>query len=107
MNTAELRWLADRWQWRLYLVPPLVTPDGDASIAYRRINLTLRAGPQPPEFDPFLIRAISPSEPASRTILEMQQRGRPWEGFSLSSLGRLSIDGVYVYPPWAAAAQAT
>ena len=61
---------SDRWQWRLYLVTPLVSEDGDTQPAYRGILAVLRAGPQPPEIDRFRIKPVGPAEPVGRAILE-------------------------------------
>jgi hypothetical protein len=90
---------SDRWQWYLYLVTPLVSEDGATTPAYRRINAVLRGGPRPPEIDPFQIMVVGPSEPMGRAILDAQRHaGRPW-GFDGTSLGGVSIDGAYIYPP--------
>jgi hypothetical protein len=95
---------SDRWQWRLYLVTPLVSEDGDTQPAYHRILAVLRAGPQPPEIDRFHIKAVGPAEPVGRAILEAQRHGRrPWDGYPGSSLGGVSVDAAYFYPPLVAA----
>jgi hypothetical protein len=39
-----------------------VGEDGAATPVYRRINVVLRSGPQPPEIDPFQIMVVGPSE---------------------------------------------
>jgi hypothetical protein len=96
---------SDLWQWYLYLVTPLVGEDGDTMPAYRRILAVLRGGPEPPEVDPFHIKAVGPSEPVGKAILEAQQRrGRPWD-YAGSSLGPVSVDGAYFYPPLVAASR--
>lgn len=97
---------SDRWQWYLYLVTPLVDEEGDTLPAYRRILAVLRSGPQPSEIDPFHIKAIGPSEPVGRAILDAQRHGgRPWGGYGGSSLGGVSVDAAYFYPPLVAAGQ--
>jgi hypothetical protein len=90
---------SDRWQWYLYLVTPLVSGDGATTPAYRCIIAVLRGGAQPPEIDPFQIKVVGPSEPVGQAILDAQRHaGRPW-GFGGTSLGGVSVDGAYFYPP--------
>jgi hypothetical protein len=96
---------SDLWQWYLYLVTPLVGPEGATTPVYHRINAILRAGPQPPEVDLFHIKVVDPTEPVGKAILEAQKRRvRPWDDPG-SSLGPVSIDGAYFYPPLVAAGQ--
>lgn len=90
---------SDLWDWYLYLVTPLVDEDGAKTRAYRRIFPAIRSGPQPPEVDPFRVKAVGPAEPKGRAILDAQRQGRrPWE-FGGGSLGGVSVDAVYLYPP--------
>ncbi len=94
----------DLWGWYLYLVTPLVSEDGDTLPAYRRINAVLRGGPQPPEIDPFQIKAVGPSGRVGRAIHDAQRyAGRAWPFAGISTLGGLSVDGAYFYPPLVAA----
>jgi hypothetical protein len=83
---------SDRWRWLLYLVTPLVGEDGDTKSAYRRIHTVLRALPQPPEIDPFQIKAIGPSERVGKAILDAQRQGRRWDGYGQQPR-RVSVDG--------------
>jgi len=95
---------SDRWQWYLYLVTPLVGEDGATTPAYRRIIAILRAGPQPPEIDLFQIKAVGPSEPVGQAILDAQRHsGRHWGVYGGTSLGGMSVDAAYFYPPLVAA----
>ena len=90
---------SDGWQWYLYLVTPLVGEDGATTPAYRRILAVLRTG-SPPEIDPFLIKVVGPNKPVGQAILDAQRHGsRLWGGYSGTSLGGMSVDGAYVYPP--------
>ena len=90
---------SDGWQWHLYLVTPLVGEDGATTPAYRRILAVLRTGP-PPEIDPFLIKVVGPTKPVGQAILDAQRHGsRLWGGYGGTSLGGMSVDGAYVYPP--------
>ena len=94
---------SERWRWHLYLVTPLVGEDGDTRPVYRRVHVILRSGPQPPEIDPFQIMVVGPSERMGQAILDAQRHGvRPWD-YSGTSLGGVSVDGVYFYPPLVAA----
>lgn len=96
---------SDLWQWYLYLVTPLVGEDRGRTPAYRRILAVFPGGPEPSEIDPFQIKVVGPSEPVGRAILDAQRQGRPWSGSGITSLGGLSVDAVYVYPPLVAAGQ--
>ena len=100
-NTAA-GWVkeSDGWQWHLYLVTPLVGEDGATTPAYRRILAVLRTGPPPPELDPFLIKVVGPTKPVGQAILDAQRHGgRFWGRYAVTSLGGMSVDGAYVYPP--------
>jgi hypothetical protein len=95
-----------RWQWYLYLVTPLVGEDGATTPVYRRIVDELRSGAQPPEVDVFQIKVVGPAEPVGQAILDAQRhRGRPWGGYGGTSLGGMSVDGAYFYPPLVATGQ--
>jgi hypothetical protein len=95
---------SDLWEWYLYLVTPLVSEDGDTLPAYHRMNAVLRNGPQPPEIHWFHIKAVSPAEAVGRAILGAQRQGRrPWGGYPGDSLGGVSVDAAYFYPPLVAA----
>lgn len=95
---------SDSWQWYLYLVTSLVGEDGATTPAYRRINTVLRAGPQPPEVDPFQIKVVGSSEPVGEAILGAQRHGGRLSGsYGGASLGGMSIDGACLYPPLVAA----
>jgi hypothetical protein len=92
---------SDGGLWFLYLATPLVGNDGARLPAYARIDAVIRALPQPLGIDPFRIKVVGPSERVGQAILEVQRRypSRPGGRYDGASLGGVSIDEAYVYPP--------
>ncbi len=92
---------SDGGMWFLYLVTPLVGEGGSTGLAYRRINAVLRALPQSLGIDHFQIKAIGPSDAVGQAIRDFQRRypNRPAWWYDGSSLGGVSIDAAYIYPP--------
>ncbi len=91
--------------WYLYLVTPLVGKGGSTLQAYRRINEVIRGLPEPLWIDPFQIKAVGPSEAVGQAILDIQRRHsrRLPARVALTSLGGVSIEEAYLYPPLVAA----
>lgn len=100
---AAAAWLkeADSGLWYLYVVTPLVGKDGATMEAYRQVLRVLRASPQPSWIDSMEIKAIGPTHPLARELLDVSGRfpgtnGGPmrWRGPTLDHLG---IDANYPY----------
>lgn len=97
----------ERWQWYLYLVTSLVGQDGATKRAYQRVTAVVRRlQGEGVWIDPFQLKVISPTDPAGEAIIAVgrQYRGGQVTAYGGASLGRLSIDGAYVYPPLPAGA---
>jgi hypothetical protein len=92
---------SDGGLWYLYLVTPLVGEDGSRRPAYRRINAVIRAMSQPLGIDPYQKKVVGPSEPVGQAILDLQRRyaGRLPLWYGEATLGGVSIDAAYIYPP--------
>jgi hypothetical protein len=92
---------SDGGLWYLYLVTPLVGEDGARRPAYHRINAVIRALPQPLRMDPFQKKVVGPLEPVGQAILDLQRRyaGRLPVWYGEATLGGVSIDAAYLYPP--------
>jgi hypothetical protein len=97
-------WLkeADSGQWYLYIATPLVGEDGAKKKAYRRVDTTVRDLQRSGFWIDLLeVKVIHPGDSVAKAMVEINQRypaTRPiWYGET--RLGRLSIDGAYIYPP--------
>ena len=90
--------------WFLYLVTPLVTRKVGTLTAYRRTGEVLRRMPQPFWVEPFEYKVVVPGEAVGKAIRDIAERrpGPVLLPYGSARLGRLSIDGAYVYPPVAA-----
>jgi hypothetical protein len=100
----------DEGKWFLYLASPIVDSEGPA-VAYRRVQRVLRTTPGL-WIDPFDIRVVglndSIAEGAAAAIASKLPNGpfavpnpKPSAGMTLfngTTLGGVSIDGVYIYP---------
>ena len=94
-------------RWRYYVVSPVADTAG-VTEAYGQLLPLIRAMPQPFGIDPLKVKVIGPSHPIAQEVLAILSRtpappGRPirWTGISL---GRVSIEGAYLYPLPATAA---
>ena len=94
-------------QWYLYLVTPLVGEDRATKPAYRRVSPVIRQV-QAEGFwiDPFEVKVIGPTAVTGEAIAEVQRRHPGGLGirYAGATLGELSIEGAYIYPPAAAPA---
>jgi hypothetical protein len=108
LNEAGVPVIAAAWVnesdggvWYLYLVTPLVSDEGDTRAVYRRIREVRQTMPPSVWIGPFQIKVVGPTEQVAQAIAKAQQRylgGRAgW--YSLGSLGMMSIEGAYIYPP--------
>jgi len=97
---------SDGGLWYLYLVTPLVTEEEGKRPAYMRINAVIRAMPHPLHIDPFQIKVVGLSSSVAQTIFDFQRRqaGRLPAWFQGASLGGVSIEAAYIYPPLVPAA---
>ncbi len=89
-------------QWYLYLVTPLVGEDGAKKAAYHRMTPTIRQiQAEGAWIDPFEVKVIAPSAPLGEAIADIHRRypGRLATRYGGPSLGGMSIDGAYIYPP--------
>jgi hypothetical protein len=61
----------------------------------------MRAAPEPLLADPFQKKVFGPSEPVGRALLDFQRRhaGRLPKWYDGTSLGGVSIEAAYIYPP--------
>jgi hypothetical protein len=88
-------------RWRLYIVTPLVSEEGDTLEAYRQVYPVMRRMPAPFWLDSSDVTVIEPQHPIARAVQDLQRRypgpGPIW--YSGLQFGGLSVDGVYVYPP--------
>jgi hypothetical protein len=86
--------------WFLYLALPGVE-DEDPRVAYRRIGAVMRQMPQPFLIDWMEVKVIDATDPMAVAALDYQRRHGaksvlPYRG---DSLGGVSIEGAYIYPP--------
>lgn len=98
-------------KWFLYLATPVVDLQGPAA-AYRIVHSTLRKLPDL-WIDPFEIRVIGLTDTLAEAALAATKsktpngpfaapKPRPYPGitrFGGATLGGVSIDGAYIYPP--------
>jgi hypothetical protein len=98
-------------KWYLYLVSPFVDDKGPAA-AYRFVNGVLRKAP---DFwiDPFDVKVVGLNDSLAEAALEVARpnlpespvgvrNARPYPGmtrFGGTSIGGVSIDAAYIYPP--------
>ncbi len=101
----------DEGTWFLYLASPLVDDKGPA-VAYRLVHDILRKMPDL-WIDPFEIRVVGLNDSLTEAALAATRpkvpdspfavrNPKPYPGmtwFGGSSLGGVSIDGAYIYPP--------
>jgi hypothetical protein len=102
-------WLkaAEDGQWYFYIVSPVAERER-MNDAYRRLYTLIRRMPEPLWLDPLEVKLIGPSNPIARDVLAIHQRVPGptvgpirWGG---RQLGNVSVDGAYLYPLPAAAA---
>jgi hypothetical protein len=103
--------LVDEGKWYLYLASPMVDDKGPA-VAYRLVHGILRKMPDL-WIDPLEIRVVGLNDSLTEAALEAikprvpdspyaVRNPRPYPGmtwFGESTLGGVSIDGAYIYPP--------
>lgn len=91
---------ADGGFWYLYLVSPAVEAEGIKK-GYRRVHTVIRSMPQPFWIDPFDVKLVGPSESVAQAILDLQPRTATRQPVrqGAASLGNVSIDEAYIYPP--------
>jgi hypothetical protein len=97
----------DRWQWRLYLVMPLVSPERGMRPAYRRVREAIQTMPTPFWIDSTDVSVVGPSDPVGKAILDAQPRhsgGLP-SLYGGAGLGHVSVDSAYIYAPPVVAAE--
>jgi hypothetical protein len=89
----------DDGKWFLYLASRVVDDKGPAA-AYRLVHGILRKSPDL-YIDPLEIKLIGSNDSLARAALELtnQQQYRGMTRYYGSSLGGVSIDGAYIYPP--------
>lgn len=106
-------WLkeTDAGQWFLYLSSPVVNDKGP-TIAYR-IVLPVVEGMSELGIDPFSVKVVGVNDPittAAREVIKPRipdspfavKNPKPYAGmtrFAGATLGGVSIDGAYIYPP--------
>ena len=101
----------DEGKWFLYLVSSMVDDKGPA-VAYRLVHAILRRMPDL-RIDPFEIKVVGLKDSLAEAALALlkpngpdspfaARNPRPYPGmtrFGGSTLGGVSIDGAYIYPP--------
>ena len=101
----------DEGKWYLYLASPVVDEKGPLA-AYRLVHDVMRKVPDP-WIDPLDIKivglndslaeaALAMTKPKGSTSLYGVRNPKPYPGmtrFGGSTLGGVSIDGAYIYPP--------
>jgi hypothetical protein len=87
--------------WFLYLVTPLVSEEGPKRPAYRRVNEVIRQMPQFLWVHPMEIKVVGPDSSVGKAMRDLIKRypGAPLIPYRDASLGGLSIEGAYIYPP--------
>jgi hypothetical protein len=107
--TAAL-WLkkAENDQWYFYIVSPLAEPER-LNLVYGRLHGLIRQMPEPHWIRPLEVRLLHPSHAIAKDVLAIYQsapgpKTSPirWSG---NMLGNLSVDGAYLYPLAAMAAE--
>lgn len=89
-------------QWYLYLVTPLVGDNTGVKPAYRRISPVVRELQDDGSWiNVFNVKVVGPTEATGEAIAQISRQNRPGKAtrYGGASLGELSIDGAYVYPP--------
>ena len=103
---------SDEEKWRFYLASPIVDQPRLGGF-YALVYDTLRAAPEV-GLDPFVVYALSPSDPMARAAADAvkprQATGpfatpnpKPYRGMTRYGgrmLGRIPVDGAFIYPPW-------
>ena len=98
-------------KWFLYLASPVVDEVGSTA-SYRIVHRVIRGAPDL-WIDPFevkvigahsslAIEAIEATKPKAPTSAFAVQNGKPYPGmtrFGGSTLGGVSVDGAFIYPP--------
>jgi hypothetical protein len=91
----------DEGKWFLYLASPIVDDKGPAA-AYRLVHRIMRALPDL-WIDPLEIRVVGVHDSIAEAALEVTNRNpKLYPGmtrFGDSTLGGVSVDGAYIYPP--------
>jgi len=93
---------SDRDRWYLYLITPLVGEDGATRATYRRVVPVIRQlQEEGTAIDFFEVKVIGPKDPVAVPVLQMQRNAsnRLPIRYPSTSLGGLSIEGAYFYPP--------
>lgn len=93
---------SDSDRWYLYLVTPLVGAEGGTRKAYDRLGPVMRRL-QSAAFwiGPFDVKVIGPTNPVGEAIVAIQRRhqNKPLIRYEGASLGNMSVETAYVYPP--------
>ena len=87
--------------WYFYIVTPLVAEDGATGPAYERVGALFDELPQPFLVSPLEFKVVAPDSGVGKAIHDIAGR-RPGAvplPYGSARLGRLCIDGAYVYPP--------
>lgn len=92
-------------QWYLYLASPIVDSEGPLE-AYGRVHAVTRQLSPPLWIGPFEVRLIGARHAITKDVLNLlgRYRGPMTMNLDGAPLGRVSIDGAYLYPLPAAVA---
>lgn len=77
--------------------------DANIDVAYREVLRRLR-GRRNQWLDPFQVKLVNSSDPIARDAIQIRDRypGKAPTRYHGSSMGGMSIDGAYIYPPLSA-----
>jgi len=77
--------------------------DANIDVAYREVLQRLR-GRRNQWLDPFQIKLVNSSDPIARDAIQIRDRypGKTPTRYHGTSMGGMSIDGAYIYPPLSA-----
>jgi hypothetical protein len=106
--------LSEEERWFLYLASPVVDRQGQAA-AYRTVYTAIQRMPEL-GIEPFEVRLVGTDDAMAKAAMEAIRprmasgpfavpNPKPYPGltrFGGASLGGVSVDGVYIYPPPAA-----
>jgi hypothetical protein len=87
-------------QWFLYLASPVEDEEGPIG-AYRRAYPVVQQMPRPFWIEPLDVKVVGTKDPIANAIAETRQRypGNVPVRYGEVRLGKLSVEGAYLYPP--------
>jgi len=94
-------WLkeSDEGEWNLYVASDQITDD-NFDVAYGEV-VRIAGQLRDPWFDTFQVKLAGANDPIAQAALDIQRRypGRIPTRFHGKTLGGMSVDEVYIYPP--------